>query len=70
MASSAKNKRDVYNALVTLGGTATMGQIAQIVERSVNGVSQTISSIPGLQCGEGRGKDLVIIVPRGHVFKK
>ena len=70
MASSVTNKKRAYEALRSLGGLATTRQVATLVGRSVNGVSQTLGSIVGLRGGGGEGGDSVWIIPEGHQYQK
>lgn len=50
------NQKEVLRALEELGGTATVRQIAEKVDRSVNGVSQTLGSLFGcIEYLGGRG---------------
>ncbi|MCX6810597.1 MAG: hypothetical protein NTY30_02585 [Candidatus Berkelbacteria bacterium] len=68
MPSSKTNKKNAYKILVALGGLATTRRIATILDRNVNGVSQTLGSIEGLRMGGGRGGDTEWIIPTGHRF--
>ncbi len=69
MASSRTNKKQAYEALVRLGGRATVRQIAEALGRSVNGVSQTFGSIDGLYTDNGSGGERMIIIPRNYQLK-
>jgi hypothetical protein len=53
-----KRQKLILAALVELGGEATTRQIAKKVNLHVNGVSQSLSAIKGVECLGGRGGEM------------